>query len=277
MMRASRWPLIVTRYLGMSVFALFTVFPFLWALSVGLSADPSGIWHFPGAFIPTDPGLGWFNRVFAEMPFFTYVGNSLILSALTVAGVLALTIPCGYALAQMEFPGRRLLFGAILLTLTLPSEVAILPNFVTISRLGLVDSYVGAVLPNLASAFGVFLMKQSFEQLPAEVIDAARVDGAGEWRVLWRVAVPLNLPAVGTLAIFTLVTAWNDYLWPAVVFYTRTKLPISVGVFNDLTGPFAVSTSLVMAAVVMAVVPVIIGFAFTQRLFLAPQALPARA
>ncbi|WP_255987358.1 carbohydrate ABC transporter permease [Chitinolyticbacter albus] len=264
------------RYGAMSLFALFTLFPFLWALSVGLSSDPSAIWHFPASFVPNAPGTGWFRRVFAEMPFFTYVGNSLLLSAITVAGVLALTIPCGYALAQLDFPGRRALFAVMLLTLTLPSEVAIVPNFVTISRLGLVDTYLGAVLPNLASAFGVFLMKQSFEQVPEEVIDAARVDGASEWRLLWRVAVPLNLPAIGTLAIFTLVTAWNDYLWPAVVFYTRSKLPISVGVFNDLTGPFAVSTSLVMAAVVMAVVPVIVLFVATQRLFLQPQALPLR-
>ncbi|HSC81676.1 MAG TPA: carbohydrate ABC transporter permease [Chitinolyticbacter sp.] len=264
------------RYGAMSLFALFTLFPFLWALSVGLSSDPSTIWHFPASLVPNAPGTGWFHRVFAEMPFFTYVGNSLLLSAITVAGVLALTIPCGYALAQLDFPGRRALFAVMLLTLTLPSEVAIVPNFVTISRLGLVDTYLGAVLPNLASAFGVFLMKQSFEQVPEEVIDAARVDGASEWRLLWRVAVPLNLPAIGTLAIFTLVTAWNDYLWPAVVFYTRSKLPISVGVFNDLTGPFAVSTSLVMAAVVMAVVPVIVLFVVTQRLFLQPQALPLR-
>ncbi|WP_148715179.1 carbohydrate ABC transporter permease [Chitinolyticbacter meiyuanensis] len=264
------------RYGAMSLFALFTLFPFLWALSVGLSTDPSGIWHFPASFVPHEPGTAWFRRVFAEMPFFTYVLNSFLLSAATVAGVLALTIPCGYALAQLDFLGRRALFAVMLLTLTLPSEVAIVPNFVTISRLGLVDSYLGAILPNLASAFGVFLMKQSFEQLPEEVIDAARVDGASEWRLLWRVAVPLNLPAIGTLAIFTLVTAWNDYLWPAVVLYTRAKLPISVGVFNDLTGPFAVSTSLVMAAVVMAVVPVIVLFAATQRLFLQPQALPLR-
>ncbi|UXY16995.1 carbohydrate ABC transporter permease [Chitiniphilus purpureus] len=271
-----RWPVVCARYAGMALFAMFTLFPFLWALSVGLSTDPSGIWHFPAAFVPVEPGAYWFKRVFAEMPFLRYVGNSLLLSALTVAGVLALTVPCGYALAQLRFPGRRVLFGAMLLTLTLPSEVAIVPNFVTISRLGLVDSHLGVVLPNLASAFGVFLMKQSFEQLPAEVIDAARVDGAGEWQVLLRVAAPLNLPAIGTLAIFTLVTAWNDYLWPAVVLTTRTRLPISVGVFNDLTGPFAVSTSLVMAAVVMAVVPVIVLFALTQRFFLAPQALPMR-
>ncbi|KAF0815238.1 L-arabinose transport system permease protein AraQ [Andreprevotia sp. IGB-42] len=270
--RNRRWPAwlgLPVRYAGLIFFAAVTAFPFLWALSVGLSVDPSGIWQFPQAFWPQDPGWYWFGRVIHDMPFFTYLKNSLIMAGMTVVATLALAIPAGYALAQMEFAGRKLLFGVLLATLMVPMEVGIVPNFLTLSGLGWIDSYAAAVLPNIASAFGVFLMKQYFEELPGEVLEAARVDGASEWQVLWRIAVPMSWPAVGTLAIFTLVTAWNDYLWPAVVLYDRMKMPITVGIFNDLTGPFAVSTSLVMAAIMLAMLPVLACFAITQRLFLA--------
>ncbi|WP_084186770.1 carbohydrate ABC transporter permease [Andreprevotia chitinilytica] len=256
------------RYAGLIVFAALMGFPFVWVLAVGMSKDPSGIWVFPRAFLPHDPSVYWFKRVIGVMPFFTYLRNSVAMSGMTVAATLMLAIPAGFAFAQLEFVGRKWLFGLLIATLMVPSEVGIVPNFLTCAHLGLLDTYAGAVLPNIASAFGVFLMKQHFEQLPSEVLDAARVDGAGEWRLLWHIAIPMSLPAVATLTIFTLVTAWNDYLWPAVVMNTRLKLPISVGVFNDLTGPFATSTSLIMAALVLAIVPVMVCFAATQRFFL---------
>ncbi|GHD56749.1 carbohydrate ABC transporter permease [Jeongeupia chitinilytica] len=268
--------LALPRYAALLLFGAFTVFPFWWATAAALSSDGAGIWIFPAAFLPNDPGLRWFGRVFYEMPFWRYFGNSLLISTATTLLVLLLTIPCAYALSRMAFRGRNALFVLLLVTLMVPAEVAIVPNFITCAQLGLLDSYVAVVLPNVAGAFGVFLMRQAFQDTPAEVLDAARVDGAGEFGVMCRVAVPMARPMIATLAVFTFVAAWNDYLWPAVVLKERLKMPLAVGIFNDLTGPFAVSTNLVMAAIVLSVIPVVGAFALTQRFFLSGGGLVRR-
>ncbi|KAF0813126.1 L-arabinose transport system permease protein AraQ [Andreprevotia sp. IGB-42] len=277
-------------YAGLLLFMAFTTFPFLWALSAALSGDPSKIWLFPDAFVPNDLSLMWFKRVFEEMPFNTYLLNSTIMSFWTIIGVVVVSVMAGYPLARLKFPGRGLIFVAIIATLMLPSEVGIIPNFITLKNFGVwasslqealhlpsdwnmrewvgLNSYFGAIAPNFATAFGIFLMKQAFEQIPQDLVDAARVDGANELQIMWRVMVPVSIPSIAALTIFTLVNAWNDYLWPSIVMTGKEKLPLAVGVFNDLTGPFATSTSLVMAAIVMTVIPVLIFFAFTQRYFI---------
>ncbi|MBM3115043.1 carbohydrate ABC transporter permease [Jeongeupia naejangsanensis] len=268
--------LALPRYAALLLFGAFTVFPFWWAAAVGLSSDGSLIWTFPAAFLPNEPSWMWFDRVFYEMPFWRYFANSLLISTATMLLVLLLTIPCAYALSRMAFPGRNVLFVLLLVTLMVPAEVAIVPNFITCARLGLLDSYAGVVLPNVAGAFGVFMMRQAFQDVPAEILDVARVDGASEFGVMWRVAVPMARPMIATLAVFTFVAAWNDYLWPAVVLKERLMMPLAVGIFNDLTGPFAVSTNLVMAAIVLSVIPVVAAFALTQRLFLSGGGLVRR-
>ncbi|WP_043649465.1 carbohydrate ABC transporter permease [Chitinilyticum litopenaei] len=277
-------------YTGLIVFALFTTFPFLWALSSGLSADASRMYQFPAGFWPQDMSLVWFERVFQEMPFTTYLKNSALLSLFTILGVVAVSVLAGYPLARMKFPGRGLIFVAIIATMMLPSEVGIVPNFITLKHfgdaadalqgaLGLgpdwslrgwvgLDSYFGAMAPNFAGAFGIFLMKQAFEAIPQDLIDAARVDGASEMQILWKVMVPVTTPSLAALAIFTLVGAWNDYLWPSIVLTSKDKLPLAVGVFNDLTGPFATSDNILMAAIVLTIVPVLVFFACTQRYFI---------
>jgi putative chitobiose transport system permease protein len=256
------------QYAGLLAFAAFTTFPFLWALSVGLSGDPSNTWLFPRSFFPTDISLMWFERVFQEMPFMTYMKNSTLMTFWSIVGVVVVSILAGYPLARLRFPGRNFIFVAILATMMLPTEVAIIPNFITLKNLGLLNTQFGAIVPNFAAAFGIFLMKQAFEAVPQDLVDAARVDGATEMQILWRVMVPVSGPSIAALGIFSLVNAWNDYVWPSIVISSREKLPLAVGVFNDLTGPFATSYSMVMAAIVMTVIPVLIFFAFTQRYFI---------
>ncbi|WP_245579332.1 carbohydrate ABC transporter permease [Chitinilyticum aquatile] len=277
-------------YTSLILFALFTTFPFIWALSSGLSGDASHMYLFPDGFWPHEATLDWFARVFREMPFTTYLKNSTILAFFTIAGVVAVSVLAGYPLARMKFPGRGLVFVAIIATMMLPSEVGIVPNFITLKHfgdaaaalqgtLGLgpdwnlrewigLNSYFGAIVPNVAGAFGIFLMKQAFEQIPQDLIDAARVDGANEMQILWKVMVPVTGPSIAALAIFTLVSAWNDYLWPSLVMNSKEKMPLAVGVFNDLTGPFATSDNILMAAIVLTVIPVLVFFAFTQRYFI---------
>ncbi|MBE9608564.1 carbohydrate ABC transporter permease [Chitinilyticum piscinae] len=267
-MKRRDWLPALGQYAALLPFVLVAAFPLLWTFSVAISEDPSHMWHFPQSLWPHEPGLMWFSRVQAEIPIGRYLFNSLGISlGITIFSTL-LAIPCGYALSQIPFRGSNALFMLLLLTLMLPSELAIIPNFLTFSRLGLVDSYVAVVLPGLASAFGAFLMRQAFQDLPQDILDAARVDGASEWQLLWRVALPQCRAMVSALAIFSFVQSWNDYLWPAVILKDRLKVPLSVGIFNDLTGPFSTSTSMVMAAIIVAALPVLIAFACTQRYFL---------
>lgn len=254
-------------YAGLIAFAIFTAFPLWWAASVGLSTNPENMYSFPRSFWPTEPGLLWFGKVFTDMPFLTYLKNSTIMAVMTVVGVVIVSVLAGYPLARLKFVGSKTIFVIIILTMMLPSEVAMIPNFITMKHLHLINEYLGATVINFSAAFGIFLMKQAFEMVPQDLIDAARVDGATEMQILWRIMVPVSAPSIAALGIFTLVNAWNDYLWPSIILTSREKLPLAVGVFNDLTGPFATSDSMVMAAIVMTVIPVLVFFAFTQRYF----------
>ncbi|WP_051304876.1 carbohydrate ABC transporter permease [Chitinilyticum litopenaei] len=266
--RLATGPLLWPRYALLLPIALLLCLPLAWTLSVAISGDPSQMWLFPQALLPHEPSPMWFERVAAEIPIGRYLLNSL---GIAVTGTLAsalLAIPCGYALSQIPFRGQGALTALLVLTLMLPGELAIIPNFLTFSRVGLLDSYLAVILPGVATTFGVFMMRQAFQDLPQDMLDAARVDGASEWQLLWRIALPQCRPMVAALVIFVFVQNWNDYLWPAVVLKSREKLPLAVGIFNDLTGPFSTSTSMVMAAIIVATLPVLIGFALTQRYFL---------
>ncbi|XZG71362.1 carbohydrate ABC transporter permease [Chitinibacteraceae bacterium HSL-7] len=291
---------LTAHYGALVLFAIFTAFPFVWALMFGLSSDGSKAFSFPAGFMPhiqhgDDYTIGatlqWFEKVFVEIPFGTYFKNSVIMSTAAVVGTVVISVLAGYPLARMRFVGRGIVFVAIIATLMLPAEAGMIPNFITILKFGNmanalqeqlgmgggdimwshfvgVNSYFAAVIPTVAAAFGIFLMKQAFEQIPQDLIDAARVDGATEMQILWKIMVPVTAPSIAALAIFTLVNTWNDFVWPLVVIRDREMMPLAVGVFNDLTGSFATSQNTLMAAITLTVLPVLIFFAFTQRYFI---------
>ena len=288
-----------SQYASLILFALFTTFPLLWALSFGLSTDGSTAYVFPQGFIPhiadaegnynIGATFSWFERVFIEIPFSTYFKNSMIMSTASVLGTVLISVLAAYPLSRMKFFGRNFIFVAIIATMMLPSEASLVPNYITVTTLGRwanslqamlgsdaetwrrfvgINSYFAAVAPGLAGAFGIFLMKQAFEAVPQDLIDAARVDGATEMQILWRVMLPVTTPSIAALSIFTLVNAWNDFLWPSIVMRSKEMQPLAVGVFNDLTGPLSGSQNTLMAAIVLTVIPVLIFFSFTQRYFI---------
>ncbi len=286
-------------YSGLILFAFFTVFPLLWALSFALSQDGSTAYKFPQGFMPTsDDGTGnytfgmtlmWFERVFTEIPFGKYFFNSVVISGLSVIFTAIISLLAAYPLSRMKFFGRNIIFVAIIGTLMLPGEAAFVTNFITVSNFGHwlndfqallgspdatwkrfvgINSYFAVIAPGVAAAFGIFLMKQAFEAVPQDLIDAARVDGATEMQILWRVMLPVTVPSLAALSIFTLVNSWNDFIWPSIIMRSKEMQPLAVGVFNDLTGPLAGSQNTLMAAIVLTVIPVLIFFAFTQRYFI---------
>lgn len=201
------------------------------------------------------------------MPLPRFFLNTLILCAAAVTLNLLLASLAAYPLARMEFPGRKLIFALLLSTLMLPGHVGLIVNFVTLLRLRLIDTYIAVILPGAVSVFGIFLLRQAFLTVPAELEDAARIDGASEWVIWWRVMLPVITPALAALALFEFVAVWNSFLWPLIVLKSPDRYPLAVGLLY-LSGLFAHNTRAVAAGAVMMTVPIIVVFLFTQRYFM---------
>ncbi|WP_046156609.1 carbohydrate ABC transporter permease [Chromobacterium vaccinii] len=253
-------------YLLLLALSFACVYPVLWTLGIAVG-DGEQVFDFPPPLWPQGAGWRHFAAVWDAIPLGRFFWNSLWISGLTTLGTLAVSALAAFPLAKLRFRGRQAVFYAIIATLLLPSEINFISNYVTISRLGLDDSRLGVVLPSIAGAFGIYLMKHAFEEIPDEIVDAARMDGASDWQVFRRICLPLSLPYLATLGIFTLVWSWNVYVWPSVVLKTPDLYPLSVGVLY-LKGAFATSTRMVAAGAVLTILPVLAVFALCQRYFM---------
>lgn len=250
----------------------FAVFPFLWTLAIAITDKTVGsgtsIYAFPQSLFPRAVTLNNFLEVVEKLNLGKYFLNSLIITALTVAGTLLVSALAAYPLARMSFPGRNLIFGAVVSTLVLPTEIAFIVNVLTLRDLGLLGTYLGVVLPTVATAFGIFLMRQAYLAIPGTLMEAARIDGATEAQILWRVMVPLSLPSLTALGIFTLVSTWNAYFWPSVALLTNDELlPMSVAILK-LKGQFNYDSFNVAAGAVIMMIPVLVVFLLAQRFFM---------
>lgn len=257
-----RWP----SYLLLSLIALLCLFPFWWTLVVAVSASGS-LFEFPPSFWPQDLTLNNFAEVFRVIPILSFIKNSLLITALTVAGKLLFCSLAAYPLSRLQFHGKKLVLALILVTMILPSEVNFLINFISMTRLGLVDTYLGVVLPNLVTAVSVLMLKQAFDEVPQDLLDAARVDGAGEWTIFYRIVLPLIMPWLATVGILTAVEAWNDYIWPSIVIAKPEDFPLSAGVLY-LRGTYGSNTRVIAAGTVLTVAPILVAFLLTQRFFM---------
>lgn len=252
-------------YVILSVGIVITLFPFMWMLLTSLKGFQE---LFNLAILPTAPTLDNYHQVLTGTKFSVWFGNSLLVAGITTLSVLFFDSMAGYALAKFQFPGKNLIFILILSTLMIPTEMLVIPWYVGVSDLRLTSSVPGAYLaimfPGLMSAFGVFLMRQFFEGLPDDLLEAARIDGMNEFGIFTRIALPLVSPALASLAIFTFLGNWNAFLWPLIVIQQpqyRT-LPVGTALFNGEAGT---QWGLIMAASSLAVIPVLLVFAFFQR------------
>jgi putative chitobiose transport system permease protein len=253
-------------YLLLAAIALLCIFPFWWTLVTALSTR-GNIFAFPPTFWPQDASLENFAEVFRVIPIVAFLKNSVLITVFTVLWKLVLCSMAAYPLARMHFKGRKLVFGLIVATMVLPSEVNFLVNFITVTELGLVDTYTGVILPNVVNAVAILLLKQAFEEVPQDLIDAARVDGASEWTIFTRIMLPLVAPWLATVGILTAVEAWNEYIWPSIVMSKPDEFPLSVGVLY-LRGTFGSSTRVIAAGTVLTILPTLAAFLFTQRYFM---------
>lgn len=236
--------------------------------AAGIVQDPGRTAAQPQRLDPAGPTLHNYTRWFTDLHVEQYFVTSTVVAVLTVLGNLLFCSMIGYALAKMDFPGKRLLFLLVMITLMVPGVVTFVPLFVMVSKLGLVNTYPALILPYLASPLGVFLMRQFMLGIPDSLLEAARIDGAGEARIFTRIVLPLCVPPLATLAILTFLTSWNNFLWPLVAAQSQDKytLPVALALFSQ--GQNATDYGLLLAGSVLVITPIVALFVFLQRYFI---------
>ncbi len=255
------------RYLAILVVLCFTIGPFLWLLSTALKSSTENIFAYPPIFIPAAPTLDNFFRVFESQPFFTYLKNSLIVAALSVTLNLLFASLAAYPLARIQFKGRYFIFGVLLASMMIPFQLLMIPVYELAITLGLQNSYLGLVLPHACTAFGIFFMRQAFLSIPAAIEEAAIMDGVSRLKIWWYVLLPLVKPSLATLAVFSFIGVWGDFLWPLIIIDQPSLFTLPLGV-NRLSSTFSLDWRLVAAGAIFSIIPILFFFTFTQRFFI---------
>ena len=251
---------------------ILSIFPFLWLVSTALKGSSENIFSYPPVLIPQSPTFENFTEVWKKIPFMKYFWNSLIVSGVTVFLNLLLSSLAAYPLAKMNFRGKNFIFFAILATIMVPFQAIMLPVYLITLKLNLVDSnnytmgYLGLILPFAVSAFGIFLMRQAFLQVPKELEEAAIIDNCNAWQIWWRILIPLVKPSLAVLAIFVFIGAWGEFLWPSIVLSKQDLYTLPVAV-NALQGVFSANWRYIAAGSIISTVPILIFFAAMQKYF----------
>ncbi|HEY8474436.1 MAG TPA: carbohydrate ABC transporter permease [Natronosporangium sp.] len=256
---------VITTAVMVVIAAIFLV-PFYWLLISSLR-PANRIFADAGSFLPTGPTLQNFETLFNNTPVVTWFMNSVILAAGSAIGSIVVVTMAAYALARIKFPFRNTIFVSILASQMLPFHLLLIPLFLLMIQMSLIDTYLGVIAPMLAHPFGLFYMRQYMLGLPQDVFDAARVDGASDYRIFFQVVLPMVKPALATLAIIFSLEQWNDLLWPLIVMRSESNYPLSVGI-TTFTGLYRPRWDLVMTASVVAVVPIMILFFLLRKYFI---------
>ncbi|GGH65862.1 carbohydrate ABC transporter permease [Rothia aerolata] len=274
----------VLAWVAMIIVVLITLFPFYWMLRTALSTNAS-LYAEPGSFLPPEFSTGGFQRVFGtqsvedavaeggtvtDMNFWRYILNSTIVATLVTAGQLLFCSMAAYAFARLKFKGRDTVFGIFIAGLMIPSIFTLLPNFVLIKELGLVDNVLGIALPTmLMTPFAIFFLRQFFMNIPREIEEAALLDGISRIGIFFKVIIPMAAAPLATLGILTYMTAWNDYFWPLMVSYTDQSrvLTVALGIFRAQTPTSGTDWAGLMAATLVAAAPMMVLFSlFAKRI-----------
>ena len=252
-------------YAALLVFGALSLMPLLWMVSASFMAQGEAT-TFPPALVPHHPTLVHYRDLFGRLALGRYALNSALVATVTTLGALAINASAGYAFAKLRFRGRDATFRAMAAGLAIPVQVAMLPLFLLIKSLGLVNNYGGVIIPGLSSIFGIFLVRQYALAIPDDLLDAARIDGAGEFRVFRSIVLPTIQPVLATLALWTFLATWNDFMWPLIVLSDDQKYTLPVALAG-LVGEHAQDVELMMAGAVITVLPVLILFLMLQRYY----------
>jgi len=251
---------------GAALIALLVVSPLLWMVAVSLMSTGEAA-TFPPPILPRTPTLDHYRTLFVDYGIGRYLFNSALLASLATALALLFTLPAGYAFAKLRFRGRQRTFQTLVAALVIPGQIGMLPLFLLLKSIGLVNSYAGALVPWLAGIFGIFLVRQYALSVPDEMIEAGRVDGASEWQIFTRIVLPTLRPVIVTLALFVFLGSWNDFIWPLIILSDQSlyTLPVALAA---LSREHVQDNELMMAGSVVTTMPVLILFLALQRYYL---------
>jgi len=266
--RRSRFGWQTVCYILMIVISVATVMPFLFMASTSFTKSFT-MMSYPPTLLPKNPSLDNYYAIlftFQEGLFPRWFLNTLFTTVCITGGSLILNTLSGYIFAKKEFYGKQVIFSLLLSTLMIPSAVTLIPAFLMINKLGLFNTYWALIIPGLSSPFGIFMMRQFISSLPSELIEVAKIDGASELRIFWSIIIPLSLPAMAALGIFTVINAWNAFLWPLIVLRSNTMRTLVVGLAT-VQSEFNINYGLVMAGSVLTVLPMLILYIFFQPYF----------
>jgi multiple sugar transport system permease protein len=240
--------------------------PLVWMVVISLETKTQAS-SFPPVLFPSSLHFENYSEAWNTVPFGDFFINSALYSIATVAGNLLFCSLAAYAFARIRFFGSNVLFVVLLATLMVPYQVLLIPTFLIVKKLGLVDSVGGLIMPNLCTAFGIFMLRQFFRTLPIELEEAARIDGTSRLGILFKIVLPLSKPALATLAIIQFMWSWNDFLWPLIIIDTASHAPLQLGL-STLQGAHSTEWNLLMAGTVMSQIPMLFVFLFAQRWFI---------
>ncbi len=252
-------------YAVLLALAVASVFPFLWMVSTSLK-ETRDLFTFPPQLIPSHPTFSNYTNILRMADFHMWLLNSVIVTAITTVFAIVFNSMAAYPLAMKEFPGRKVIFLLILSTLMVPAYVIMVPTYIMMTRLRLLNTYPGLIIPFTANAFGIFLMRQYMRTVPHELVDAAKIDGAREDVIFRRIVLPICKPAMSALTIFTFMSSWNNFIWPLILTTTgrMRTLPLGLALFQ---GENTTEWGLVMAGSTLCFVPVFVVFVVLQRYF----------
>ncbi len=251
-------------YALLTVIAVLMLLPMVWLFSTAFKSPTEDLFQFPPQLIPTQPTIENFVQVWETNPFGRYLFNSTLISGLTVILNLLFCALAAYPLARLTFKGREIIFSLIVATILIPFQIVMVPLYVLAVQFGLRNTYLGVIFPAIASAFGIFLLRQAFQGVPKELEEAARIDGCSELGLWWHIMIPSIRPALVTLAIFVFIGSWGDFLWPLLVLDRPELFTLPLGV-NNLAGTFTLDWRLVAAGSVISIVPILFLFLTMQQ------------
>ena len=238
--------------------------PLVWLLLASLKT-PEELYQVPLQWLPGSPSLDNYAQAAGAIPLGRLLANSIGLTVVGAGLKVALGLACAYALVFLDFPFKKVVFGLVIATLMIPPQITIIPNYTLVASLGWLNTYQGILVPGLASAFGTFLFRQHFLTLPASILEAAELDGAGHWRKLWKFVVPMSTPTLAAVALVSVVTEWNDYLWPFLVVDHADKMTLPVGLTLLQNTDGMSNWGVLLAATVVVTLPILLVFLVLQR------------
>ncbi|MAS33913.1 MAG: glycerol-3-phosphate ABC transporter permease [Anaerolineaceae bacterium] len=257
----------VSTHVLVVIFAILIGFPFLFMVSTSLKSFEE-VFVVPMKLFPSELRWDNYTRVWEIVPFAQFTMNSLIYTLSITIGEFVIGAASGFAFARLNFPGKRFLFFLVLISFMIPGEITLVPRFILLSKLQWINTYPGLIVPELSSAFTTFMLAEHFRSLSDEIFEAARVDGAGFFRQLWQIAIPISKPIVSTLLLLAFVAHWNAYLWPLVVTNSESMRTLPIGIQQIRSGLTLPEWQLVMAGTTIVVIPLIILFILAQKQFI---------